>query len=107
MLAVRKARKLPLFLRLFDWRGDNGFVAQCDYILHDAVGDLDGIALAFFGWFNHAASLPRRGGRAEKKIESSPLPIALFLYDELGVLCVGLPRLPQPQPNNLAPEVSD
>ena len=33
--------------------------------------------------------------------------IALFLYDELGVLCVGLPRLPQPQPNNLAPEESD
>ena len=67
--------KSPLFLGLFDgWRGDRRPVAQGDYILDDAVRDLVGVTLALFGWLNHAASLPRRGCRAEKKIESSPLP---------------------------------
>jgi hypothetical protein len=69
--------ELPLFLWLFERRGDNGLVAQGDHILHDAVGDLDGIALALFVWFNHAASLSYQGWRTEKKFQSSPLPLDL------------------------------
>ena len=36
-----------------DRRRGHRFIAQADYVLHDAVGDLGGIALAFFGWFCH------------------------------------------------------
>ena len=49
-------------------------VAQGNHVMHDAVRDLDGISLALFGWFNHAASLPCRGGRAKNTFQSSPLP---------------------------------
>jgi len=84
MLPVRKARKLPLFLRFFDGRGNNGSVAQGDHVLHDAVGDLDGIALALFGWFNHAASLTCRGRRAKRKFKVAHYRIRPVLRGRTG-----------------------
>jgi hypothetical protein len=72
---MRKAQKLPLFLGLFEGRGDNGLVAQGCHGLHDAVRDLDGIPLSLFGGFNHHCRHNTMAGcLAEIKFQSSPLP---------------------------------
>lgn len=74
---VRPEKSTPLGLPLFDRRGDNRLIADGDNVPHDVVCDLDGIALAFFGWFRHVANLPCQPMRGKIFFQSSPLPNGL------------------------------